>query len=119
MENSEPPTLPAPKASAPVTGGQIPGADKKILAGILGIVLGSLGIHKFVLGYTQEGVIMLACTLGGYLLGFVGSMFVIGCVFFLLPMASGVIGLIEGIMSLTKSDEEFVNTYITNKKTWF
>lgn len=30
-----------------------------------------------------------------------------------------VIGLIEGIMYLTKSDEEFSNTYILNKKPWF
>ena len=90
-----------------------------MLAGILGIVLGSFGIHKFVLGYTKEGVIMLSCTIGGYILGIVGSMVVIGCVFFILPMAAGIIGLIEGIMYLTKSDEEFVNTYVTNKKPWF
>lgn len=32
---------------------------------------------------------------------------------------TGVIGLIEGIIYLTKSDEEFVNTYITNQKPWF
>jgi hypothetical protein len=30
----------------------------------------------------------------------------------------GVVGLIEGIMYITKTDEEFVETYITNKKTW-
>ena len=42
----------------PQTGAQIPGADKKILAGILGIVLGGLGVHKFILGYNQEGAIM-------------------------------------------------------------
>ena len=81
--------------------------------------LGTLGVHKFVLGYTQEGVILLACTIGGYLLGFVGSMFVIGCVFFLAPMAASIIGLIEGIIYLTKSDEEFVSLYVTNKKAWF
>ena len=62
---------------------------------------------------------MLSCTIGGYILGIVGSMVVIGCVFFILPMAAGIIGLIEGIMYLTKSDEEFVNTYVTNKKPWF
>ncbi|MCS6782816.1 MAG: hypothetical protein RMI89_04305 [Gloeomargarita sp. SKYBB_i_bin120] len=32
--------------------------------------------------------------------------------------ATGIIGLIEGIIYLTKSDEEFVNTYILNKKGW-
>jgi TM2 domain-containing membrane protein YozV len=35
------------------------GADKKIAAGVCGILLGSLGIHKFILGYTTEGIIML------------------------------------------------------------
>ena len=31
----------------------------------------------------------------------------------------GVIGIVEGIMYLTKSDEEFVATYITGQKPWF
>ena len=31
----------------------------------------------------------------------------------------GVIGLIEGIIYLTKTDEEFVATYVTNKREWF
>jgi len=78
--------------------GKPAGAEKKIVAGILGILLGGLGIHKFYLGYTKEGIIQL-------ILGF----FCVG----------GLIGLIEGIIYLTKSDEEFVATYITGKKGWF
>ena len=35
------------------------GADKKVVAGILGILVGGLGIHKFMLGYQKEGLIML------------------------------------------------------------
>ena len=31
----------------------------------------------------------------------------------------GIIGIIEGIVYLTRSDDEFVTTYITNKKRWF
>ncbi|MDB4474007.1 hypothetical protein N9023_03290 [Opitutaceae bacterium] len=31
----------------------------------------------------------------------------------------GIIGLIEGIMYLVKPDDEFVTTYVTNKKGWF
>lgn len=81
-----------------------PGADKKIVAGILGILLGAFGIHKFYLGYTKEGVIMLLVTL--LTLGFGG-------------FVMGVIGLIEGILYLTKSDEDFVATYVTGKKGWF
>ena len=34
-------------------------SSMKILAGVLGIVLGPLGIHKFVLGYTGAGLVML------------------------------------------------------------
>ena len=34
-------------------------------------------------------------------------------------MAMGVIGLIEGILYLTKSDEEFYDTYAIQRKEWF
>ena len=105
---------PAPEATpepAPA-GGQIPGAEKKLVAGILGILLGQFGVHKFILGYTQEGIIMAAVTVVGYVL----TTFCIGVIG---PLAMFIIGLIEGIMYLTKSDEEFVKTYITNKKPWF
>jgi TM2 domain-containing membrane protein YozV len=80
------------------------GAEKKIPAGILGILLGALGIHKFYLGYNTEGIIMLVVTL--VTCGFGG-------------MVMGVIGIVEGILYLTKPDEEFVQTYVHNKKPWF
>jgi TM2 domain-containing membrane protein YozV len=80
------------------------GADKKIAAGICGILLGAFGIHKFILGYTKEGVIMLLVTILTF--GFGGFIM-------------GIIGLIEGILYLTKSDEEFVKTYVSAKKGWF
>lgn len=79
-------------------------ASKKIAAGICGILLGALGIHKFILGYNTEGVILLLATL---LTCFFGA------------TVTGVIGLAEGIIYLTKTDEEFINTYIVNKKAWF
>jgi TM2 domain-containing membrane protein YozV len=83
-----------------MSNGRPAGADKKVVAGICGILIGSLGVHKFILGYTKEGIIQIiitVCTCG----------------------MGGIIGLIEGIIYLTKSDEEFVNTYITNKRGWF
>lgn len=80
------------------------GAEKKIPAGILGILLGGLGIHKFILGYTKEGLIMLLVTV--LTLGFGGFIM-------------GLIGLIEGIIYLTKPDADFVATYVTAKKGWF
>ena len=87
-------------------------ADKKIAAGICGIFLGGMGIHKFILGYTQEGIIMLMVTiLGG----------VLSCLIIPLigPFVMWVIGLCEGIIYFSKTDEEFVDTYITSKKGWF
>lgn len=84
------------------------GENKKILAGILAIVIGSLGIHKFILGYQKEGIIMLAVTLvlGAVTCGIGAS-------------AMWVVGIIEGIIYLTKSDEEFYNTYQVGRKPWF
>jgi len=92
----------------------VPGADKKLAAGLCGILLGGFGVHKFILGYQQEGVIMLVGQIVSWVLVFVSC----GILFFL-PLIFSVIGLVEGIMYLTKSDEEFVQTYIINKKPWF
>ncbi|MGJ8650458.1 MAG: TM2 domain-containing protein [Opitutaceae bacterium] len=80
------------------------GSEKKIAAGILGILLGAFGIHKFILGYTKEGIIMLLVTI--LTLGMLG-------------FVMGIIGLVEGVIYLTKSDEDFVGTYINGKKGWF
>jgi len=95
-------------------GQKLPGADKKIAAGICGLLLGGFGVHKFILGYQNEGIIMLSA----YLIGLVITFITCGVGVFI-PVAVGVIGLIEGIMYLTKSDEEFVRTYVQNKKPWF
>jgi TM2 domain-containing membrane protein YozV len=76
----------------------VPGADKKVVAGILAILLGGFGVHKFYLGYTKEGVIQLLLSLV--------------CI-------GGIIGIIEGIIYLTKSDAEFVATYVNGRKGWF
>ncbi len=83
---------------------QIPGAEKKVVAGVLAILLGWLGIHKFYLGYNTAGLIMLLLTL--LTCGTVGTVM-------------WIIGIIEGILYLTKTDEEFVATYVTAKKEWF
>jgi len=79
---------------------QIPGAEKKVLAGILGILFGGLGIHRFILGDTVGGILRIVITIVTCGLG-------------------SLIGLIEGIIYLTKSDEEFVELYINQKKAWF
>jgi TM2 domain-containing membrane protein YozV len=78
--------------------------SKKVAAGVCGILLGSLGIHKFILGFNTAGLIMLLST-------------ILTC-----GIAAGVfhvVGLIEGILYLTKNDEEFYRTYIVGRKEWF
>ena len=79
-------------------------SNKKLAAGLLAIFLGSLGVHKFVLGYNTAGLIMLlvtvlTCGIAGFVMG--------------------VIGIIEGIIYLTKTPEEFESIYIQNSKEWF
>ena len=79
-------------------------SKSKIAAGLLGILLGCLGIHKFYLGYTLQGIIMalvsiLTCGIGGVVME--------------------IIGLIEGVKYLCMSDEEFNQTYVENTKGWF
>ncbi len=88
-------------------------ANKKIIAGICGILLGGLGIHKFVLGFNTAGAIMLAVTvLGGLTVCFLPPLVLGG-------FAMGIIGLIEGILYITKSDEEFYQAYAVEKREWF
>ncbi|MCD6176492.1 MAG: TM2 domain-containing protein [Candidatus Cloacimonetes bacterium] len=84
------------------------GAKSKLVAGLLGIFLGYLGIHKFYLGYPVPAVIML-------LLSIIGGFLTFGAVTGIM----GLIGLIEGILYLTKSDEDFDDIYVQNQKKWF
>lgn len=98
--------------SAKETFNSATGDNKKVLAGILAIILGSLGVHKFILGYQKEGFILLGISIAAYILSCVA----IGLLFIWIP---SIIGLIEGIIYLTKSDKEFYNTYQVGKKPWF
>ncbi|MGV7105242.1 TM2 domain-containing protein [Flavobacterium sp. U410] len=77
-----------------------PQENKKILAGVLALLFGGIGIHKFVLGYTKEGIIQIILS-------------VVSC------GVLGIIPFIEGIIYLTKSDQDFYNTYQVGKKGWF
>ncbi|KGK32059.1 TM2 domain-containing protein [Cellulophaga sp. E6(2014)] len=90
----------------------IGGDNKKVLAGVIAIFFGSLGIHKFILGYQKEGIILLVASIIGY----ATVCLVVGG--FILT-ALWIVGIIEGIIYLTKSDEEFYNTYQVGRKPWF
>ena len=74
--------------------------SQRVLVGILAIVLGGFGVHKFILGYVQEGIIQMVITIASCGLG-------------------SIIGLIEGIIYLTKSDEDFYQTYQVGRRPWF
>ena len=89
-------------------------ASNKIPAGICGILLGGFGVHKFILGYTGAGVVMLVVTL----CAFVGGFLTCGLLWPFVGIMH-LIGLIEGIIYLCKSDEEFVRIYVDGRKEWF
>lgn len=91
------PILPPPMTPQEIHG-------KKLAAGICGILLGAFGVHKFILGMTTPGLILLVSTL--VTCGIAASI-------------TGVIGIIEGIVYLTQTDEEFHRIYIVGKKEWF
>lgn len=80
----------------------------KLAAVLLAVFFGGLGFHKFYLGYTGQGMTMLMTSIIGGIItaGFVTLVIV-------------VIGLIEGILYLAKSDDEFNRIYVTNKRFWF
>ena len=98
MSAMPPPTIAPPPSTFN------PRASNKLPAGLCGILLGSLGIHKFILGYTGAGLIMLlvtllTCGIGGIVMH--------------------VIGLVEGIIYLCKPDNEVVRVYVDGRKEWF
>lgn len=74
----------------PTTAGGQHGAPNKAVAGVLGILLGSFGAHKFYLGQTSAGIL--------YALFFWSGI-------------PGLIGFIEGIVYLFMSDAEFARRY--------
>ncbi len=82
------------------TNSEQPQESKRVITGIFAILLGYLGVHKFILGYTSEGIIQLILS-------------VVSCGIL------GIIPFIEGIIYLTKTDEEFYQTYQVNKRGWF
>ncbi|MBR5711033.1 MAG: NINE protein [Thermoguttaceae bacterium] len=72
----------------------------RVTAGVLALLLGGLGIHQFYLGNTVSGIlhiliVVFTCGMGG------------------------IVSFIEGIIYLSKSDAEFEEIYVKNKRGWF
>ena len=74
----------------------------KWVAALLAFVLGGFGIHKFYLGRTKAGVIMLILTLT-----------IIGA-----PI-SAIIAFIEFIIYLVKDEQRFHEEYVVGDRAWF
>jgi TM2 domain-containing membrane protein YozV len=83
-------------------------SNRKLAAGLTGVFLGAFGVHKFVLGYTKPAIIMLVVSLAGGVVTCGLASFVII-----------VIGLIEGVIYLTKTTAEFEAEYLDAEKDWF
>jgi TM2 domain-containing membrane protein YozV len=71
---------------APAPGDYTPGAKSRITAGILGILLGGIGVHKFYLNKVGLGILYLV---------------------FCWTAIPAIIGLVEGIIYLTQDDVTF------------
>lgn len=82
----------------------VPANSNRIAAGVLAILLGYLGVHKFILGQTTPGLILLLVTL--LTCGIGGTV-------------TSIIGIIEGVIYLTKTDAQFHQDYVVNRKPWF
>lgn len=79
----------------------------KLLAGLLAIFLGGFGIHKFYLGCNKAGIIMLLLSIFGFIL-------------FMIPtFIIWIISLIEGLIYLMNSNDDFQLKYVDNHKCWF
>lgn len=112
---NRPPGLQTMFGMGPVPpGGSIPGtvpssvSGTRIAAGVCGILFGGLGIHKFIIGQYGAGAVMLMTTLLLFTLTRGRVSFVMG-----------IVGFVEGIIYLTKSDADFYREYIVGKKAWF
>ncbi len=79
---------------------------EKWTAVVLAFVLGTLGIHKFYLGYKSEGLAMLLITV-------LGACIAVG------PMIMGIFAIIEAVKYVTLTEEDFQATYVDGYKGWF
>lgn len=66
----------------------------KVVAGVLGILLGHLGIHQFYLGKIGRGIL---------------------CILFCWTGIPGIVGIIEGIMYLVMDEKKFEEKYCKKK----
>jgi TM2 domain-containing membrane protein YozV len=78
----------------------------KWVAAVLAFTLGVFGIHKFYLGYKNEGMIMLLVSLIGSLCLGLG------------PLVMLVIAYIEAVRYVILTQQDFQTTYVIGSKPW-
>jgi len=81
------------------------GGKNRIAAALLAVFLGHWGVHKFYLGKTNAGIIMLLAGTIGWLVVLPG-------------LINWVISICEFIIYLTKSDQEFYQEYVVGDRSW-
>lgn len=95
----QPQGAPQPQYNAPAP------AKGKTLAGILAILLGSLGIDLLYCGKTKAGVVLLVVDLVLFWT-------------FLVPIVLGILALVRGIKMLVATQPEFEEKYVTGPNEW-
>lgn len=93
-------TQPGQSQWQPAPGGS---SKDKMTAGLLAIFIGAFGVHKFYLGGPKQknaAILQIVLT-------------VVTC------GAAGVLAFIEGIIYLTKNDQQFQAEYVHGDRNWF
>ena len=110
VRRQTPPPLPATVTDDQPTFDEF--ARKKITAGLFGIFLGSWGIHKFIIGRKTAGIIMMSFTIAGI----AGACLIVPLLF---PITMHFIGIIEGVIYLSRTEKSFYKLYAVDKRSWF
>jgi TM2 domain-containing membrane protein YozV len=103
MRKIPPPVNPYEPTVPPGDGPRYDESDR-FIAAALAFLLGGLGVHKIFYGATSAGITMLLISILPICMGFAITV----------P-----ISIIEGVIFLTKSPEEFHRIYRVEKKGWF
>ena len=79
---------------------------KTWIAAALALFLGWLGVHKFYLGKTNAGIVMLLCSIPG-------------AAFVIPALIVWAIAFIEAVLYLVKDEQTFYDEYVIGNRNWF
>ena len=100
--------LPAPVRKKPY--------KDRATSAILAIFLGWCGVHKFYLGYASAGIVYMLITILSVFLIFSFFFSIIGVFTIYIPV---VFSIVDAIIYLSKTDEEFQAIYVEGHHEWF